>query len=127
MKKYLLIGLLLAFNINVMAVETHVLSEKKIKTLRIDLDKEQKENNERGVVSDIIKGVIPLGHNDEVTFFGKNVLISRGIKIYINGIYQKSIKVVNNMFTLQTSDLKVGDKVTVKKRNTTLVDKEVVK
>ena len=133
MTKYLLLGLL-TFNLNVMAKttveskENNVSKEEKTKTYIIDLDKERKEADERGIVEDIIKGIIPLGHNDEVTFIGKKVLISRGIKVYINDVYQESIKVIKRTFTLKTADLKVGDKVTVKtKKGTPLVEKKVVK
>ena len=133
MKKYLLL-IIIALNLNVMATETtqasenNISKEEKTKTYIIDLDKERKEADERGIVEDIIKGIIPLGHNDEVTFFGKKVLISRGIKVYINDVYQESIKVIKRTFTLKTADLKVGDKVTVKtKKGTPLVEKKVVK
>ena len=131
MKKYLLLTIIV-FNLDAMATEItssneNNSSKEETKTLKIDLDKERKEAKERGGFEDIIKGFIPLGHNDEVTFLGKKVLISRGIKVYINGIYKETIKVVNRMFTIKTSDLKVGDKITVKTGDTTLVDKEVVK
>ena len=133
MTKYLLLGLLI-FNLNVMAKttveakENNNSKEEKTKTYIIDLDKERKEAKERGTIEDLIRGIIPLGHNDEVTFLGKKVLISRGIKVYINDVYQESIKVIKRTFTLKTADLKVGDKVTVKtKKGTTLVEKKVVK
>jgi hypothetical protein len=98
------------------------------KRLVIDLDKEQIDVEERGTVEDIIKGIIPLGHNDEVTFLGKDVLIATPIKVYINDIYQQAIKVIDGVFTIKLSKLKDGDKVTIKnKKGNILVEKRVVK
>jgi len=96
--------------------------------LVINLDEEQEDAEERGVVEDIIKGIIPLGHNDEVTFLGKDVLIATPIKVYINDIYQEAIKVIDGVFTIKASKLKDGDKVTIKnKKGNIVVEKRVEK
>jgi hypothetical protein len=98
------------------------------KKLVINLDEEQEDAEERGVVEDIIKGIIPLGHNDEVTFLGKDVLIATPIKVYINDIYQEAIKVIDGVFTIKASKLKDGDKVTIKnKKGNIVVEKRVEK
>ena len=98
------------------------------KKLVINLDEEQEDAEERGVVEDIIKGIIPLGHNDEVTFLGKDVLIATPIKVYINDIYQEAIKVIDGIFTIKASKLKDGDKVTIKnKKGNIVVEKKVEK
>jgi len=98
------------------------------KKLVINLDEEQEDAEERGVVEDIIKGIIPLGHNDEVTFLGKDVLIATPIKVYINDIYQEAIKVIDGIFTIKSSKLKDGDKVTIKnKKGNIVVEKKVEK
>jgi hypothetical protein len=136
MKKEILIGLIL-LNVNVMATDIKVndnnsskeeLNNSKKKVI-IDLDEEDAKNEERGGIDDIIRGIIPLGHNDEVTFWGKDVvLISSNIKVYINDIYQDAIEVIDGVFTIKSSQLNDGDTVTVKNKNgNTLVEKKVSK
>ena len=99
------------------------------KTVIIDLDEEDAENEDRGAVDDIIRGIIPLGHNDEVTFWGKDVvLISSNIKVYINDVYQEAIEVIDGVFTIKASKLNDGDTISVKNKNgNTLVEKKVNK
>lgn len=98
------------------------------KKLEIDLDKEKKEAKKRGDAFDIIKGLIPLGHNDEVTFLGKKVLILKPIKLYVNGILKKTIKSTKEILNIKTSELTVGDIVVIKNgKGTKLVEKKVVK
>jgi hypothetical protein len=135
MKKYLLLGLM-AFNLNAIGSEISPTSHNKIskegnnktKTLIIDLDKEKKDAKERGDAFDIIKGIIPLGHNDEVTFLGKKVLIARPVTLYVNDVLKKTIKNAKEILSIKTSELAVGDTVTIKNRKgTTLVEKKIVK
>ena len=132
MKKILSIGML-TLTLNAMPTNTTLSnqdnsSKTEKKRYVIDLDKELKEGKERGGISDIIKGIIPLGHNDEVTFLGKKVLISKGIKVYINDIYQETLKVIKRTLTIKTDNLSVGDVVTIKtKRDKVLVEKKVTK
>ena len=136
MKKEILIGLIL-LNVNLMATDIKVNdnnssneeSNKSKKRVIIDLDEEDAENEDRGTVDDIIRGIIPLGHNDEVTFWGKDVvLISSNIKVYINNVYQDAIKVIDGVFTIKASKLNDGDTVTVKNKNgNTIVEKKVEK
>jgi len=136
MKKEILIGLIL-LNVNLMAMDIKV-NENNSSTVEsniskkrviIDLDEEDAENEDRGAVDDIIRGIIPLGHNDEVTFWGKDVvLISSNIKVYINDVYQEAIEVIDGIFTIKASKLNDGDRVTIKSGNgNTLVEKKVNK
>ena len=135
MKKYLLIGLI-TLSINVMATETVTREENNSskteqsnsKVLIIDLDKEAEENEQRGAIDDIIKGIIPLGHNDEVTFFGENVLLATPITITIVDKYNKIKKTLIDVFTIKTADLNVGDSIKIRnKRDVLLVEKKVTK
>ena len=132
MKKYLLLGLI-AFNLNVMASETKLSDEnnttkEESQKFEIDLDKEKKEAKKRGDAFDVIKGLIPLGHNDEVTFLGKKVLILKPIKLYVNGVLKKTIKSTKEILNIKTSELTVGDIVVIKNgKGTKLVEKKVVK
>jgi len=132
MKKEIVIGLIL-LNINLMATDIKItdnnLSKEESnvskKSVIINLDE---EGDDRGI-GDIIKGIIPLGHNDEVTFWGKDVvLISSNIKVYINDVYQEAIEVIDGVFTIKASKLNDGDRVTIKSGNgNTLVEKRVEK
>ena len=136
MKKEILIGLIL-LNMNLMATDIKVNdnnsskeeSNTSKKRVIIDLDEEDAENEDRGAVDDIIRGIIPLGHNDEVTFWGKDVvLISSNIKVYINDVYQEAIEVIDGVFTIKASKLNNGDTITVKNKNgNTIVEKKVNK
>ena len=136
MKTEILIGLIL-LNVNLMAMDikvnennsSTVESNTSKKRVIIDLDEEDAENEDRGAVDDIIRGIIPLGHNDEVTFWGKDVvLISSNIKVYINDVYQEAIEVIDGVFTIKASKLNDGDMVTIKSGNgNTLVEKRVKK
>jgi len=113
----------MASDLNASNQETNV-----SKILTIDLEKEKKPSKERDGTFDIIKGIIPLGHNDEVTFIGKKVLILKPIKLYVNNILKKTIKSTKEILSIKTSELSVGDVVTIKsKKGTTLVRKKVVK
>ena len=136
MKTEILIGLIL-LNVNLMATDIKINENNSStvelniskKTVIIDLDEEDAENEDRGAVDDIIRGIIPLGHNDEVTFWGKDVvLISSNIKVYINDVYQEAIEVIDGVFTIKASKLNDGDMVTIKSGNgNTLVEKKIKK
>lgn len=135
MKKILLLTLI-AFNLNAVASEISSSSDNntskeetnQTKTLVIDLDKEKKDSKERDGAFDIIKGIIPLGHNDEVAFLGKKVLIAKPIKLYVNDVLKRTIRSVKEILSIQTSELAVGDTVTIKNRKgNTLMEKKVVK
>ena len=130
MKKQILLISLLTFNLNLMASDLNASNQETnvSKILTIDLEEEKKPSKERDGTFDIIKGIIPLGHNDEVTFIGKKVLILKPIKLYVNNILKKTIKSTKEILSIKTSELSVGDVVTIKnKKGTTLVRKKVVK
>ena len=132
MKKEIVIGLIL-LNINLMATDIKITDnnlskeESNISKKRVIINLDE-EGDDRGI-GDIIKGIIPLGHNDEVTFWGKDVvLISSNIKVYINDVYQEAIEVIDGVFTIKASNLNNGDRVTIKSGNgNTIVDKRVKK
>ena len=132
MKKEIVIGLIL-LNINLMATDIKITDnnlskeESNISKKRVIINLDE-EGDDRGI-GDIIKGIIPLGHNDEVTFWGKDVvLISSNIKVYINDVYQEAIEVIDGVFTIKASKLNNGDRVTIKSGNgNTLVEKRVEK
>ena len=52
-------------------------NEKPKKTI-IDLDKEIKDDGLKGGAFETIRGLIPMGHNDEVSFIGKKLFIATG-------------------------------------------------
>ena len=98
------------------------------KKFLIDLDKEVKDDGLKGGVLETIRGLIPMGHNDEVSFIGKKLFIATPIKLYINGKWKATVKSIKGMFTIKGSEVKNGDKVVIKNRfDVKLVEKEVVK
>jgi len=100
----------------------------KPKKIIIDLDKEIKDNGLKGGVFDTIRGFIPMGHNDEVSFIGKELFVATPIKLYINGKLKETIKSIKGIFTIKGSEVNNGDTVTIKNRfGTKLVEKRVKK
>ena len=100
----------------------------KPKKILIDLDKEIKDDGLKGGVFETIRGLIPMGHNDEVFFKGEKLFIATDIKLYINGKLKSTIKSVKGMFTIKGSEVNDGDRVVIKNRfNVKLMDKKVVK
>ena len=118
MKKYIIAGVLLLSTTNLFANSnnyTTVIEERGKKILVIDLDK-AKEDGKKGGASTILKGIISIGHNDEVKFIGENTLMARGITITITSKMNKLKKTLIDVFTIKTSDLAVGDTIRIKNR-----------
>ena len=118
MKKYIIAGVLLLSTTHLFANSnnyTTVIEERGKKILVIDLDK-AKEDGKKGGASTILKGIISIGHNDEVQFIGENTLMARGITITITSKMNKLKKTLIDVFTIKTSDLAVGDTIRIKNR-----------
>ena len=141
MKKIIIVGVMIVFNVNIVASEIKASEDKngskveqnttkKSKRHIIDLDKEIKDDGLKGGVIDTIKGFISLANNDEVSFVGKELFIATPIKLYINGKLNETAKFVKGVLTIKTSELAVGDTVTIKNRfsgDKPLVEKKVIK
>lgn len=103
-------------------------SQAEKKSYIIDLDKEIKNDGLKGGAFETLRGLIPLGNNDEVAFVGKKLFIATPIKLYINGKINKTVKFLKGILTIKSSELAVGDSVTIKNRfGVKLVEKKVVK
>ena len=111
-----------------MTVKDRNISSQKSKRIIIDLDKEIKDDGLKGGVFDTIRGIIPMGHNDEVSFIGKELFVATPIRLYINGKLKATIKSIKGFFTIKGSEVNDGDTVTIKNRfGTKLVEKRVEK
>lgn len=119
MKKYIVAGVILLSTVNLFANNnnnyTTVIEEEGKKILVVDLDK-AKEDGKKGGTSTLLKGIISIGHNDEVKFIGENTLMARGITITITSKMNKLKKTLVDVFTIKTSDLEVGDTIRIKNR-----------
>jgi len=118
-KKEIIIGVML-LTTNIFANTqvnsyTTIVQERGKKVLVIDLDK-AKEDGKKGGASTLLKGIISIGHNDEVKFIGENSLMARPITITITSKMDKLKKTLVNIFTIKTSDLAVGDTIRIKNR-----------
>jgi len=103
-------------------------SKKEKKKILIDLDKEIKEDGLKGGVFETIRGIIPMGHNDEVSFIGKELFVATPIKLYINGKLKETVEIIKGIFTIKGSEINDGDTITIKNRfGTKLVEKRVKK
>ena len=132
MKKYLIAGVILLSTVNLFANTNNnsymtVIEERGKKVLVIDLDK-AKEDGKKGGASTLLKGIISIGHNDEVKFIGENTLMTRGITITITSKMNKLKKTLVDVFTIKISDLTVGDTIRIKnKRGKVKVEQKIVK
>ena len=130
MKKYLIAGVILLSTANLFANTNSymtVIEERGKKVLVVDLDK-GKEDGKKGGASSILKGIISIGHNDEVKFIGENTLMARGITVTITSKMNKLKKTLVDVFTIKTSELAVGDTIRIKnKRGKVKVEQKVVK
>ena len=129
MKKYIVVGVIL-FSTNLFAnTDTNsystVIEEQGKRVLVVDLDK-AREDGKKGA-SDILKGIISIGHNDEVKFVGENILTGKKITIIIKSKFNKIKKMLVNVFTIKTSELEVGDTIVIKKRGKVRVEQKVQK
>jgi len=129
MKKYIVVGVIL-LSTNLFAnADTNsystVIEEQGKKVLVVDLDK-AREDGKKGA-SDILKGIISIGHNDEVKFVGENILTGKKITIIIKSKFNKIKKMLVNVFTIKTSELEVGDTIVIKKRGKVRVEQKVQK
>jgi hypothetical protein len=130
-KKYIIVGVILLTtnlfaNVNKNSYTT-VIAERGKKILVIDLDK-AKEDGKKGGASTLLKGIISIGHNDEVKFIGENTLMARGITITITSKMNKLKKTLVDVFTIKTSELAVGDTIRIKnKRGKVKVEQKIVK
>ena len=98
------------------------------KKILIDLDKEIKDDGLKGGVFETIRGLIPMGHNDEVSFSGKKLFIATDIKLYINGKWKATLKSAKGIFTIKGSEVNDGDKIVITNRfKKKLIEKEIVK
>ena len=131
MKKEIIIGVML-LTTNIFANTqvnsyTTIVQERGKKVLVVDLDK-AKEDGKKGGDSTLLKGIISIGHNDEVKFIGENTLMARGITITITSKMNKLKKTLVDVFTIKTSELAVGDTIRIKnKRGKVKVEQKVVK
>jgi len=131
MKKYIVAGVL-SMSINLFAnINTNsyssIIEERGKNVLVVDLDK-AKEDGKKGGASTILKGIISIGHNDEVKFIGENSLMARPITITITSKMNKLKKTLVDVFTIKTSDLAVGDTIRIKnKRGKVKVEQKVKK
>jgi hypothetical protein len=104
-----------------------VIEERGKKVLVVDLDK-AKEDGKKGGGSTLLKGIISIGHNDEVKFIGENTLMARGVTITITTKMNKLKKTLVGIFTIKTSDLEVGDTIRIKnRRGKVKVEQKIVK
>ena len=132
MKKYLIAGVILLSTANLFASSNSnnymtVIEERGKKILVVDLDKGN-EDGKKGGASTILKGIISIGHNDEVKFIGKNTLMARGITVTITNSVNKVKKTLAGIFSIKTSDLAVGDTITIRNRlDTVMVEQTIVK
>ena len=129
MKKYIVVGVIL-LSTNLFAnADTNsystVIEEQGKRVLVVDLDK-AREDGKKGA-SDILKGIISIGHNDEVKFVGENILTGKKITIIIKSKFNKIKKMLVNVFTIKTSELEVGDTIVIKKRGKVRVEQKVQK
>ena len=98
------------------------------KKILIDLDKEIKDDGLKGGVFETIRGLIPMGNNDEVSFSGEKLFIATNIKLYINGKLKATIKSAKGIFTIKGSEVNDGDKIVITNRfKKKLIEKEIVK
>ena len=127
MKKQLIIGLMaLSMSFTTLNAD-RVKKENGVKILVVELDKEGEDNN-KGGTADILKAVIHIGNNDEVQFVGKNTLMATPITIVIKNSIGKIKKSITDVFTIKSSELAVGDTVTItNRRDVVLAKKKVVK
>lgn len=114
MKKYIIAGVI-ALSTNLIASNATmphetIIEERGFKILVIDLDREGEDGNKGA--SDILRAVIHIGNNDEVQFIGKNTLMARPITIVIKKL-NGAKKTLIDIFTIKTSDLDIGDIVTI--------------
>jgi hypothetical protein len=140
MKKKLLVGLSVSIFLvtgctnkqpqatSVVKYENNNSIKKEKKKILIDLDKEIKDDGLKGGAFETIRGLIPMGNSDEVSFIGQKLFIATPIKLYINGKLKATIKSIKGMFTIKGSEVNNGDTVTFKNRfGVKLVEKKVVK
>ena len=109
------------------AVSSHS-TNKKPKKILIDLDKEVKENGLKGGDFETIRGLILMGHNDEVSLKGEKLFMATPIRLYINGKLKATINSFEDMFKINGLEVNNGDVVVIKNRfNVELVNKRIVK
>jgi hypothetical protein len=109
-------------------VDKNKSNNKEKKKIIIDLDKEIKKDGLKGGAFETIRGLIPMGHNDEVSFIGKELFIATPIKLYINDKLKATIKTFKGIFTIKGSEVENGDTITIKNRfGNKMVEKKIKK